>query len=208
VITRLPFAAPFTYSTRGTSDISRRSQRFRDQIKGGSESLFTQIALRIAQLVGDGQFTGYFGPNVVLVPVPGHAPLAPGAVLLTSRIVTAMVREHVAGQLELLLERGTPVEKSATAPAARRPTARTHFDSLIVRPSLAAPERIVVVDDFVTRGAMLVASASKLQQAYPAADIRGFALVRSISGSDIDRVQDPCEGFIELSPDGQTWRRP
>ena len=59
----------------------------------------------------------------------------------------------------------------------------------------AAPHEIVVVDDVVTQGTMLLACASILQAAYSAAHIRGFAVIRTESDY-FQRILDPCVGRI------------
>ena len=208
MISALPFAAPLAYSTRGVAAESVRSQKLRSLIKSGNDALFAQIAEHVVQLVLAGHFADYFGPSVTLVPVPGHAPLAPGAVLLTARIARALQRAGLADRFEALLERNAAVQKSAFALAADRPTAAVHFASLSVGRVLDVPRQIVLVDDFVTRGAMLLASATRLSHTFPKAEFRGFALVRSITDGEILSIRDPVEGVIELLADGQTRRVP
>jgi hypothetical protein len=60
--------------------------------------------------------------------------------------------------------------------------------------------RITIVDDVVTRGAMLLAAAQLVAAAYPDAEVRAFALVRTCNlGPEIDRSIDPVIGTITLS---------
>jgi hypothetical protein len=61
------------------------------------------------------------------------------------------------------------------------------------------------VDDVVTRGASFVGLVPRLQEAFPGIEIRCFALVRTISTGEIDRILDPVEGVI--SYDGSEFRR-
>ena len=208
MISTLPFASPFVYSTRGLAEESVKSRKLRSLIKSGADALFAQIAEHVVQLVLAGHFADYFGPSATLVPVPGHAPLAPGAVLLTARIARALQRAGLADGFEAILERVAAVPKSAFASPAERPTAAAHLASLSVRQAMDMPRRIVLVDDFVTRGAVMLASATRLRQDFPEAEIRGFALVRSITDGDITRIREPVEGTIELLADGQTRRVP
>lgn len=59
------------------------------------------------------------------------------------------------------------------------------------------PRRITVVDDFVTKGATLLAAASRVQEAFPEAEVRAFALVRTKGlVADIESIGEPCEGLI------------
>ena len=57
---------------------------------------------------------------------------------------------------------------------------------------------MLVVDDVVTSGSMLLASVSKLKESYPNADIRAFALIHTMSGLEIEHMKDPCVGSITL----------
>ena len=90
MIDTLPFASALVYAPRGKSAISLKSQTLRDRIKRADAKLLTDIADHVAVLIGGGAFPGFFGEDVTLVPVPGHAPLWTGAVGTTSRIADAL----------------------------------------------------------------------------------------------------------------------
>ena len=107
-----------------------------------------------------------------------------------------------------VLTRARAVKKSAFATPADRPRAVTHFESLAVQRSLVRPTRLLLIDDFITRGATLLGAASRLQLAYPQSEIRGFALVRSMTDGDIAAIGAPCEGTVILNEAGESTRRP
>jgi hypothetical protein len=208
LISRLSFAAPFVYSTRGVSDISERSRLLRDRIKRGDQGLIAQIADHVGELVAAGAFADFFVPEVGLVPVPGHAPLAPGAVGTTQRIALSLLTRQLAAEVVPLLERHALVSKSAFSRPADRPRAGDHYRTLRIRKTLLIPRRVLLVDDFVTRGATLIGAASRIAEELPDVEVRAFALVRSITEGEIAAIRDPCEGWIELATDGETRRRP
>lgn len=208
MISRLSFAAPFVYSPRGESEVSRNSRRLRDRIKRGDTEIFAQIADHVAQLVASGTFEEFFGGDVTLVPTPGHAPLAPGAVSITRRITDSLLSRRLAASAQSLLDRQTAVSKSAFSPAHLRPKASDHFDSLVCNGTLLSPKRVLLVDDFVTRGATLLGAASRIAEAFPGIEIRAFALVRSVTDGDVLSIRDPRVGVIELDLYGDAWRRP
>jgi hypothetical protein len=207
LINRLPFATPFVYSTKGVSDVSKKSRELRDQIKSNDVRLFQQIAEHIEQLVASGEFPQFFGSDVVLIPVPGHAPLAPGAVSTAERIATALAKRGL-GTVSPVLKRTTRVTKSAWARGADRPRALQHFDTITMEQSLIKPERIVLIDDFVTRGATFLGAGSRVQSEIADAEIKAFALVRSITDGEIEAIREPAVGTIDLDDDGESWRRP
>jgi hypothetical protein len=162
---------------------------------------------RAAGLVRDhvtgGGFADFFGPDVALVPTPGSAPLAPGATLSAGRIVDALSRAGVAGSILPILTRHTAVQKSAFARPGERPTARTHVESFRVEriggdsSGLFDPRRILIVDDFVTKGATLYAAATVVADAFPRSEVRAFALVRTMGRvPEVSALMDPCEGRL------------
>jgi adenine/guanine phosphoribosyltransferase-like PRPP-binding protein len=73
---------------------------------------------------------------------------------------------------------------------------------------LEPPTRIVLVDDFVTRGATLVGACSRVAEAFPGAEIRAFAAVRTMTGSEITELVQPVAGEIRLEDNGETFRDP
>ena len=67
---------------------------------------------------------------------------------------------------------------------------------------------VVLIDDVVTKGRTLLAAATVLQEAFPQADIRAFALLRTrglIPG--VQRLLDPCKGEIRWQA-GDAHRNP
>lgn len=208
MIRRLSFASALVYASRGESAVALKSQKLRDRIKRTDPQLIRDIAAHVLELSRAGVFPGFFDPTVTLVPVPGHAPLAPGAVSTSFRIADALQAVGLAGSVSSCLERAQPVTKSAFAPAEQRPKARDHFDSLRVHAGATAAPRMILVDDFVTRGATMIGAASRLFEQFPTLDLKAFALVRSITSGDIDAIRQPCIGTLELRQNGESFRNP
>jgi adenine/guanine phosphoribosyltransferase-like PRPP-binding protein len=70
------------------------------------------------------------------------------------------------------------------------------------------PERIVLIDDVVTKGRTLLAAATRLQEAFPSAQIRAFALVRTMGLiAGVNQLLDPCKGEIRWRA-GDAHRNP
>lgn len=208
MITQLSFAAPFVYSSKGTSPVSIKSRELRNRIKRGDSVLFRQIADHVADLVAAGQFPNFFGADVTLVPVPGHTPIVAGAISTTQRISRTLAEKGLAAEVNALVVRSYPVPKSALAAPTTRPRARDHFASMAAPSSLLMPRRILLVDDFVTRGATLLGAASRIRTAYPECALAAFVLVRSITHGEVSSIRDPCVGNIFLQSDGESSRRP
>lgn len=75
-------------------------------------------------------------------------------------------------------------------------------------PILLVPTRVLLVDDVVTRGATLLGAASRIKEAFPDCEVRGFALVRTESFDEVTQVRDPRVGTIEIARTGKAVRRP
>jgi len=68
---------------------------------------------------------------------------------------------------------------------------------MTVEPPLVAAENISLVDDVVTKGATLLAAASLIKDDFPNADVRAFAMIRTMGlVADIGGVIDPVVGTI------------
>ena len=208
MIDRLAYASCYAFSPRGVSEIANRSRILRTRIKLAERESLRLAAERVRQFYDAGLFREFFGGDVVLVPAPASSPLAPGAVSRTALICDALLAVGLAASVSELVLRTTAIRKSAFAAPGTRPNAAEHFETLAVNRARLPETPLVVVDDVVTRGATLLAIASRLAEAFPKISVRAFALVRTESTAAIERIQDPLEGFIALRAIGETVRRP
>ncbi len=144
---------------------------------------------------------------MTLVPVPRSSPLVqPGALWPSLRICQAVLAHGLGANIIPCLERADAVQKSSTAPAGQRPGPFEHYGSVrMVRKRRRVPRAITLIDDVITRGSSFVGLVPHLQEAFPGIEIRCFALVRTISGGEIDRILDPVEGTIDY--DGARFGR-
>ena len=140
----------------------------------------------------------FLGPDVVLIPVPRSAPIKdPSTLWPAERICARLAASGFGREVLPCLSRTVAVPKSAFAGAGQRPTAQLHFETMAVDAGLVRPERITVVDDVVTKGATLLATASLVAMAFPDAEVRAFALLRTMGRvEDIERIVDPCQGTL------------
>jgi hypothetical protein len=163
------------------------------------------------EAIGHGRFASSLD-GVILVPVPGSAP-AQGAPWVGERLAWCLKEVGLAAEVWPLLRRGRAVRKSAFAPAGGRPSVLEHYASFVieraafdrspfwraglVRERNGHPLRLTLVDDVITRGRTLLAAAGRLREAFPAAEIRAFALLRTLARDEmLDRLLDPCEGEV------------
>jgi hypothetical protein len=151
------------------------------------------------------RFGGVLGRRVVLVPVPGSG-LPSGADWAGERIAWCLKELELAARVWPVLRRCRAVRKSAFAPAGERPSVLEHYESFAIdetldggspREARGAGLQLTLVDDVITRGRTVLGAAARLREAFPAAEVRAFALLRTLArGEPLLRILDPCEGEV------------
>lgn len=145
-------------------------------------------------------FMPLFEGNPVLVPVTRSSLFQPNSLWVGLKVATAMHKVGLGSSVSTSLVRTHAVGTKASA--------EEHYDSQKVEQKLLTdPENILLVDDFVTRGATMIASALKLWESYPKANIAGFAPIRTVSHSpDFKKIDDPILSTITLYRSGKCHR--
>lgn len=182
-----------------------------DGLKYGRRSLPERIAGYVSRRWQEGLFRDFLGPEVVVVPVPGHAPIrGSDRRVWPIRDLATKLEQYRLGRQCDWLRRTAGVPKSAFAPPGERPTSSDHYETIELcrETPLLCPTRITVLDDVITTGATLHACVRIVRNAFPDADILAFAVVRALGKVDqIDNIIDPVEdGTITLHLNGKTSR--
>ena len=210
----VPFSSLFAYIPKGRlasmDGLPGEAVRFTIGLKSGRG--VDRLIDGLCESLDSGYFADLFGDDVVVVPAPGHAPrLSPDQFWATLFLADAIVKT-LGGNVQSYLERREVVKKAAYAKPEERPTFRNHLNTIqCVGPTgLFAPDRITVVDDVITRGATLAACVCLLEQAYPSAEVRAFAVVRTLRNTEaLNRIMDPIDdGRIRIFSSGGTSRTP
>jgi hypothetical protein len=164
------------------------------------------------EAAGNGCFATALGSQVVLVPVPGSGSGRPEH-WVGERLAWCLKELGLAGEIWPVLQRRYAVRKSAFAPAGERPSLSEHYASFVVERRdrmcvsggspgaacelLSGRLQLTLVDDVVTRGRTLLAAAARLREAFPAAEVRAFALLRTLAWNEpLRRLRDPYEGEV------------
>jgi hypothetical protein len=209
MISKIAYASCYVYSPAGAGAVCERSRLLRALLKAGDAHFMLKYAVRVHQQVADSpQLAGFFRASDVLVPVPGSAPKACGDPWVAADLAEALVLEGLGSMAWPGLRRVSAVRKSATSAPGARPSVLRHYESFLTERPPMALSSVVLIDDVVTKGRTLLAAATVLQEAFPQADIRAFALLRTrglIPG--VQRLLDPCKGEIRWQA-GDAHRNP
>ena len=203
------FASCYVYSPSGSDAASERSRLLRTLLKASDARFIFKYAVRVRQQVADtAPLAGFFRPSNVLVPIPGSAPPVAGTMSVAEHLALALLSEGLGHSIWPGLHRVCAVRKSATAAPGSRPTVGNHYDSFAIDSAAALPRQVVLIDDVVTKGRTLLAAAARLQEACPDAQIRAFALLRTMGlVAGVNRLLDPCIGEIRWRA-GDAYRSP
>jgi hypothetical protein len=220
----LPFSSCFAYLPAGSGAVCEEGRLLCANLKAADPIWLPRLAARVwLEASGHGRFTAAFGERVVLVPVPGSAPVRAGR-SVGERLAWCLMELGLAAAVQPLLLRRHAVRKSAYAATGERPSVLEHHASFAVagtpwgeapvgRCRLAgrlggAGLQLTLVDDVITRGRTLLAAAGRLREAFPSAQIRAFALLRTLGRGELPRrTFDPCEGEVRWVA-GDARRRP
>lgn len=203
MLSELAFGSLLTYSPRGQSEVSRNSRRVCYSIKAGDPQALRLVGQRLREHIDRNDvLAGLFGAKVTLVPMPRSTPLVQGALWPAQKICDALMHVGLSGQVNPLLERVCPVARSSQAPPGERPRIPEHYASLIAHRRIDVSDKIVLVDDVVTKGSTAIAAASRIVEVYPEASVHLFAVIRTKGMvPDIDRILDPAFGQIRRDGD-------
>ncbi len=209
MIRTIAYASCYVYSPAGTGAVCERSRLLRTLLKAGDASFMLKYACRVRQQAENSpQLAGFFGATDVLVPVPGSTPYTEGGSWTAEHLAIALLNVGLGGATWSGLRRVRPVRKSATAAPGDRPTVSVHYESFVLEPPPIVPNRIVLIDDVVTKGRTLLAAASRVHEAFPGSQIRAFALLRTMGLiPGVQQLLDPCTGEIRWKA-GDAHRSP
>ena len=196
---------PDQHTTKGVMLALKQGRRYRNP----PISISQLVALRTLERVQAGEFSGFFGTDVTAVPVPSSSLKKPGSLWIPHDLAVALQEVGLVGEVLELVERHEALPKSATSKSEHRSKAADHHRTLTAVQNLLPPSAILLVDDVVTRGATLLGTAARIQEAYPGVPICAFAAMRTMSEpKDFKALVDPVVGAITLVGGGYTRRTP
>lgn len=206
----LRFGSLLVYAPQGTSDLSNQSRQVVRHLKNCRAAILQRVGLRFAEQVTLGRFQGILGPDVLLVPAPRSSPAVKDMNWPALRISKELQDRHLCGGISCMLERHAPVAKSAlVTKGSERTTPEQHAASLRCTMTPSAPRTpITIIDDVVTRGSTLLGCAWVLAERFPEASICALAVVRTMSGLEVESILDPVDDGRICLRSGSPRREP
>ena len=202
----LPYGTLLSYSPRGTSEVAATSRGTCGTIKRGDAEYIAKVIQLLHRPQCSG-LSGFIDRQAALVPVPRSAPLVANTVWPSKVIADIIVQEGFAARTLPCLARAQAVTKSSSSAPEQRPSVDEHYDSLTVSGGdLFSPTQLVLVDDVLTQGRTTVACARRLIEAYPTAEIKVFAAVRTLGFKEVTEILDPVISVIKYYQSGKTFR--
>lgn len=214
LVSRVVVGSLLAYTPRPVTDEGSKARNLmyalkNDQRSGSpprplSEVVAQYLALHLDRL----PFSDLFGPDTLAVPVPKSSLTRPGSLWVPFNLATAFHAVGLVTAFSACARRTKAIRKAATSPISERPTALEHFDSIQIVGGLLPAARFLLVDDVVTRGATIIGVASRLAEAYPGAEIKAFAAIRTVSNpAEFVTARTPAVEVISLEG-SQSFRRP
>jgi predicted amidophosphoribosyltransferase len=207
-ISYVTFASCYVYSPRAAGWVAQSSRLMCERVKASDPLWLARYAACVyRRSLQDARLGDFFGRGAALVPVPGSARTedAPWTALA---LAIALSEVGFALPVWIGLRRRYGVTKSATAPTTARPSVYEHYDSFAAVPAIVPIQRVVLIDDVITKGRTLLAAAARLRSVLPDAYIRAFALIRTQGfAQHIEHLAEPCQGVIRWAG-GDARREP
>jgi hypothetical protein len=194
----LSYASCYIYAPRAAGLLSAGARLLCRRVKASDPRWLPRYAGQVLQLCErEPAFRQLFARDAWLVPVPGCSPACPTSTT-ACQLALAFHELGLAREVWPGIARRVAVTRSATALLGKRPTVRQHYESFVIGTTEGrSPQRIVLIDDVITKGRTLLAAAARLRREFPQADVRAFALVRTLGFLDrVDRLLAPCQGFV------------
>lgn len=214
----LEFGSLLSYTPKPMTDAMEYSKKVKNLLKNDkrvseSNKDYVPFSEWAAKKVGNKKselpFPEFFGEDVTLIPVPRSSLTQPNTLWVPLNIALALVKNGLARAAEPILIRTKAVNQSSMVSARDRPSPLVHYDSMSVKEKLIQTDKIVLVDDVITRGATAIGAVNKLFDAFPDKKFYCLAIMRTISNpADFVNWYDPVRGIIKLRESGDTIRRP
>lgn len=216
----IPYGTLLTYVKKPTNDAERTAFMWRDLIKqdkageyDGKKTIASKfIARHLAEHLDETGLEEILDGQSLAIPIPGRAPRKrDDSLWVPQRFARALTDVGLCSDMWSCLKRIRAVPKSSYSAPGERPTIKMHFDSFAIDEDevrLGDHGRIVLVDDFITKGATMLGAAKRVGEFFPHAEIVAFAPIRIVYNHVFKDLVDPTIGRVCEDRWGNAHRDP
>lgn len=208
LLSEIEYFSFLNYHSKGTSNSAKKSRMVRDALKNIDTEAIPKVVAALAKYYSEGSF-GNLLTDAVLVPAPRSAPLLTPDSAWPCKVLCEEMLKHGLGNKSIhALVRHESVAKSSFQTHGNRPPASIHFKSLKYVGGISSTDKVVIVDDILTKGATMLAMASHLAESAKVRNIACFALMRTRNFlEDIDKIIEITRGQIVYDAGSDSVRR-
>jgi hypothetical protein len=197
LIHSIQYGTVLNYSPRGTSENSQKSRDVRDLVKAGRPVILNRVIERLAEPISF-VLNPLLSSEVIFIPIPRSTLIRPEDLWPALYIAQRLHEAGYGNSIETCINRVSSIRKSSAGYSAdTRPTIKQQMESITVTPLLVSPPQITLIDDVLTMGRTSMACALRLNEIFPEAIIRVFAVIRTQGLiPNIESIFDPSLGEI------------
>lgn len=204
---KLVYGSLIDYSPRDQTEDAHKSRAAKGLVKNGNEK-FINVALDLLLKRDSNFFNEILNSETTLVPVPRSTPLFDKDTVWPSLVIAkVLVAKRLGKKVLPCLIRSKPVPKSSSRYTSdTRTSVEEHYNSFQVNKELFSPKNITLVDDIITQGRTMYASAQAIHDAFPDSKILAFSLIRTKS-RDFEKDFNPSIRYIQYYSSGKTYTK-
>ncbi len=211
-LSRINFGSLYIYPSHGSPSTRTSEAKAlvfdlkKDRVTSAGR-IVDQVVSQLSRVLPWSDFRECLDGTATLVPMPRHRLQQPNSVWASQSLADSIAEAGLAASSLNVIRRAKPMRQSSLSERRDRPSPRQHFDTMALELSLfqAAPARIVMVDDVISRGSTFSGAAARLKSVFPDAEITALAIARTAQLSSAPL--DPIGGVIHTLGDGSRARR-
>lgn len=199
-LSNLKFGSYLNYSSNknATSNNAKMSRNIVWSIKNDKENIIQRALGHLKENINSSILKDFFEEDSVLVPIPRSKPQFSAAAIYPSQIICQeLVSLGLGKTVKEAVKRVETTIPSHLRNKGERPKIREHIETSEINEELTIFEnKIILVDDVITKGTTFLAYAEVLKERYPLIEVKAFALARTRGFGDIEQLIEPFKGEI------------
>jgi len=218
---KIPYIAIFNrYSQSASStQVAKQSREFCDKIKNSRIKHIDHAISGLSRTQAAALLP--FFENATLLPIPRSSLYQTGSNWPSKTIADRLLANGFGKEVVPCIKRTTAVSRSAfTANPNQRPTVAVHASSMSfpLPGGLVKPDRILLIDDVITKGSTSLGCVDLIKKAMPEMEVNIFSIFRTVGkplpatmfspAPPPETLYEPVVGSVFFYKSGKTFREP